>query len=149
MEKFSELSNFAVRELTTLFYFGAVHRDNFIGEEEPPKKYLKDLELIGKVSDLIFCLPESYSFKYKKALPVCCRHGRQWVFNSTNPIDDSDPTVTYALVKEKLRSFIADLVPQLSWEEPVHYKHLLIAPSFLDHEEQQFLESFQCACYFV
>lgn len=138
MPEVSEISKFALRDLINLFYCGNLHKFKSLHTNHPLKN---DLKLIAKVSNLIFRKPTVNIYRFIDDLKLGCWHASRWVFNSTQPIHGFDATVTYALVKEKLRSFMASAAfIELTWQEPVYYQNLPVVPSLLDHLEQQSLQ---------
>ncbi|KAK9074675.1 hypothetical protein SSX86_007273 [Deinandra increscens subsp. villosa] len=64
-----------------------------------------DLDLISMMSSLLISRPVDSSFSHQNALQRCIEHAKLWLDKSEQPID-SNCTVTYAALREKLTKII-------------------------------------------
>ncbi|KAI3744543.1 hypothetical protein L1987_57626 [Smallanthus sonchifolius] len=65
-----------------------------------------DLDLISMMSSLLISRPVDSSFSHQNALQRCIEHAKLWLAKSEQPID-SNSTVTYAALREKLEKIIS------------------------------------------
>ncbi|KAK1413768.1 hypothetical protein QVD17_35549 [Tagetes erecta] len=64
-----------------------------------------DLDLISMMSSLLISRPVDSSFSHSDALQRCIEHAKLWLEKSEQPID-SNSTVTYASLREKLTKIV-------------------------------------------